>query len=136
MALFSKKRRQNPMARELDQPAKRDELSDPNSTDTVFGEEFYNAEPRRQAQMQPSRQAAVPPSFQQEQQPFLQRSLAPQSFSDNSYQIVLSKIDVVDAKLDALARRLEIMERLLQSLQQAPSASNDANEKAYQRRIW
>ena len=67
------------------------------------------------------------------EQPIIQPSLAPRSFTDNTYEIILSKIDVIDAKL-GLLRRIDMLERLVQSLQQPPASQQDNTR--FQRRMW
>ena len=47
-----------------------------------------------------------------EQQPLnLQQSLQPQSFFDKDMQLILSRLETINAKIDNLIRRLEILEK-------------------------
>ncbi|MEK6839826.1 MAG: hypothetical protein AABX72_02715 [Nanoarchaeota archaeon] len=126
MPLFSKKHRPSGLARELDQPVKRGDLQD-MQPDMGF-DDFYNEPKPRMTP--PPRQ----PVFPVAEQPIIQPSLAPRSFTDNTYEIILSKIDVIDAKLDGLLRRIDMLERLVQSLQQPPASQQDNTR--FQRRMW
>ena len=89
---------------------------------------------QRQPPMQQRRQMITEPNYPEPQQ--LQPAIASRSFTDNNYEIILSKIDVIDAKLDGVSRRLEMLERLLQTLQQTPAGQDNTQYKGYQRRVW
>ncbi len=128
MALFSKKHKANALTRELNQPLRKGDLQEMQSPEMGF-DDLYN-EPQSRASP-PPRQPLYPPVAEP---PLMQQSLAPRSFTESNYEIILSKIDVIDAKLDGLMRRLEMLERLVQSLQQPPPSPPE--NPRYQRRIW
>ncbi len=133
LTFFTKRKKQKPFQQDTLQLSRKDDFNDLSPAEYGFGEDFY-AETQQPRQQPPS----TPQQFQQPQpiqQPVVQPSLAPHSFTENTYEIILSKMDVIDAKLDSLSRRLEMVERLLQSLQQQP-VSQESQYKGYARRNW
>ena len=129
MSLFSKKRKPSLLERELDQPLRRSDLHDVPQEEPTGFDDFYN-EPKPQQRTAPPRQPVFLP---QAEPALMQPSLAPRGFSENNYEIIASKIDVIDAKLDGLLRRLDMLERLMQSFQQPPPSSENTR---YPRRLW
>ena len=124
------------LERDLDRPAQRIELQDPLRADDGMGD-FY-AEPKQQPAQQPIQQAhpqPMQPQFYPEP-PQFQQPVVSRSFSEINYEIILSKIDVIDVKIDGLSRRLEMLERFLQTLQQQSSPPENPQYKGYQRRVW
>ena len=118
MAFFSKKKKRSSMARELDKPRKKGEnLQELQEMDYGFGEELYG-NPNLQAEAQ---------QFQQPRQ-----SLNPRSISESNNQIMLNKIDIIDAKMNEIAKRLELIEKLIQSEHQ----QKESPYRGYQKRAW
>jgi hypothetical protein len=119
MAIFSKKKKKSAMEHKLDQSTQGDDLQDLQPMD-------YGFDNNMRGQPNP-----FTPPHQQPAYP--QQDLAPQSVNTSNTQLVMNKIDILDAKIDELGKRLEVMEKLIQALhQQQPSSPYQGN----QRRTW
>lgn len=102
----------------------------PPLDDQDFGlpNEFPSYPREYQGYQQPARE-------QQRPAPLPAPELSPRSISEGTHEIILSKIDVIEAKLDGLSKQIDMLQRLLQTLQQPPERPSQ-EFKDYQRRIW
>ena len=65
-----------------------------------------------QPELPPLTQDTLNTPISMEQQPLnIQQSLQPQSFFDKDMQLILSRLETINAKIDNLIRRLEILEK-------------------------